>query len=104
MPDVPVELSHLLLFTPGRHRLRPILIRRVSRPASDDVLHLGMKHSEFMSVMWRVADLVRDTFKRGNYLNVILELTVVLRRLECVLARTKPKVSSPTPLISMPTY
>ena len=45
-----------------------------------------------MSVMWRVADLVRDTFKRGNYLNVILELTVVLRRLECVLARTKPKV------------
>ncbi len=55
--------------------------------------------------MWRVADLVRDTFKRGKYLDVILGLTVVLRRLECVLlARTKPKVSSPTPLISMPTY
>ena len=42
--------------------------------------------------MWRVADLVRDTFKRGKYLYVILALIVVLRRLECVLARTKPKV------------
>ena len=54
--------------------------------------------------MWQVADLVRVAFKRGKYRYVILLLTVVLRRLECVLARTKPKVSSPTPLISMPTY
>ena len=51
-----------------------------------------MNHSEFTSVMWRVADLVRDTFKRGKYLDVILALKVVLRRPECVLARTKPKV------------
>ncbi len=42
--------------------------------------------------MWQVADLVRDTFKRGKYLNVSLPLKVVLRRPECVLARTKPKV------------
>ena len=51
-----------------------------------------MNHSEFTSVMWQVADLVRDTFKRGKYLNVSLPLKVVLRRPECVLARTKPKV------------
>ena len=43
--------------------------------------------------MWQVADLVRVAFKRGKYRYVILSLTVVLRRLECVLlARTKPKV------------
>ena len=54
--------------------------------------------------MWRVADLVRDIFKRGKYVGVIPALKVVLRWLECVLVHTKPKVSSPTPLISMPTY
>ena len=38
-----------------------------------------------------MADLIRDTFKRGKYQDVILPLTV-LRRLDCVLAPTKPKV------------
>jgi hypothetical protein len=38
-----------------------------------------------------VADLIRDTFKRGKYQDVILPLTV-LRRLDCVLAPTKEKV------------
>jgi predicted aspartyl protease len=37
------------------------------------------------------ADLIRDTFKRGKYQDVILPLTD-LRRLDCVLAPTKPKV------------
>jgi type I restriction enzyme M protein len=38
-----------------------------------------------------VADLIRDTFKRGKYQDVILPLTV-LRRLDCVLGPTKGKV------------
>ncbi|MDE2925532.1 MAG: type I restriction-modification system subunit M N-terminal domain-containing protein [Acidobacteriota bacterium] len=51
----------------------------------------GMNHSEITSFIWGVADLIRDTFKRGKYQDVILPLTV-LRRLDCVLAPTKPKV------------
>src|SRR3989475_5240203 len=50
-----------------------------------------MSHSEIVSFLWGVADLIRDTFKRGKYQDVILPLTV-LRRLDCVLAPTKAKV------------
>ena len=50
-----------------------------------------MNHSEIVSFLWGVADLVRDTFKRGKYQDIILPLTV-LRRLDCVLAGTKDKV------------
>ncbi len=50
-----------------------------------------MNHSEIVSFLWGVADLVRDTFKRGKYQDIILPLTV-LRRLDCVLAETKSKV------------
>ncbi|MEX2284168.1 MAG: type I restriction-modification system subunit M N-terminal domain-containing protein [Gemmatimonadota bacterium] len=50
-----------------------------------------MNHSEIVSWLWGVADLIRDTFKRGKYQDVILPLTV-LRRLDCVLAPTKRKV------------
>ena len=50
-----------------------------------------MNHSEIVSFLWGVADLIRDTFKRGKYQDVILPLTV-LRRLDCVLAGTKEKV------------
>ena len=50
-----------------------------------------MNHSEIVSFLWGVADLIRDTFKRGKYQDVILPLTV-LRRLDCVLADTKKKV------------
>ena len=51
----------------------------------------NMNHSEIVSFLWGVADLIRDTFKRGKYQDVILPLTV-LRRLDCVLAPTKEKV------------
>ena len=47
-----------------------------------------MNHSEIVSFLWGVADLIRDTFRRGKYQDVILPLTV-LRRLDCVLAGTK---------------
>ena len=50
-----------------------------------------MNHSEITSFIWGVADLIRDTFKRGKYQDVILPLTV-LRRLDSVLAPTKAKV------------
>ena len=50
-----------------------------------------MNHSQIVSFIWGVADLIRDTFKRGKYQDVILPLTV-LRRLDCVLAPTKPEV------------
>ena len=50
-----------------------------------------MNHSQIVSFIWGVADLIRDTFKRGKYQDVILPLTV-LRRLDSVLAGTKPKV------------
>lgn len=48
-------------------------------------------HSESVSFIWSVADLIRDTFKRGKYQDVILPLTV-LRRLDCVLEPTKDHV------------
>ena len=50
-----------------------------------------MNHSEIVSFLWGVADLIRDSFKRGKYQDVILPLTV-LRRLDCVLAPTKDEV------------
>ena len=50
-----------------------------------------MNHSEIVSFLWGVADLIRDTFKRGKYQDVILPLTV-LRRLDCVLAPIKARV------------
>jgi type I restriction enzyme M protein len=50
-----------------------------------------MNHSEIVGFLWGVADLIRDSFKRGKYQDVILPLTV-LRRLDCVLAPTKDKV------------
>ncbi len=50
-----------------------------------------MTHNEIVNFLWSVADLIRDTFKRGKYQDVILPLTV-LRRLDCVLAPTKDKV------------
>lgn len=50
-----------------------------------------MNHSQIVSFIWGVADLIRDTFKRGKYQDVILPLTV-LRRIDCVLAPTKQKV------------
>ena len=50
-----------------------------------------MNHSEIVNFIWGVANLIRDTFKRGKYQDVILPLTV-LRRLDCVLAPTKEDV------------
>jgi len=48
-------------------------------------------HSEIVGFIWSIADLIRDTFKRSKYQDVILPLTV-LRRIDGVLAPTKPQV------------
>jgi type I restriction enzyme M protein len=50
-----------------------------------------MTHSQITSFIWSVADLIRDTFKRGKYQDIILPLTV-LRRIDQVLEPTKGKV------------
>jgi type I restriction enzyme M protein len=50
-----------------------------------------MNHSSIVSFLWSIADLLRDSFRRGEYQEVILPLTV-LRRLDCVLAPTKEAV------------
>jgi type I restriction enzyme M protein len=47
--------------------------------------------TEKANFIWSVADLIRDTFKRGRYQDVILPFTV-LRRIDCVLEPTKDKV------------
>jgi len=48
-------------------------------------------HADIAGFIWSVADLIRDTFRRGKYQDVILPLTV-LRRIDCVLAPTKAQV------------
>ena len=50
-----------------------------------------MDQREIVNFIWDVANLIRDTFKRGKYQDVILPLTI-LRRLDCVLAITKQEV------------
>jgi type I restriction enzyme M protein len=50
-----------------------------------------MNHGQIVSFIWSVADLIRDSFKRGKYQDVILPLTV-LRRIDCVLAPTRQRV------------
>jgi type I restriction enzyme M protein len=51
-----------------------------------------MNHfSDKVSFIWSVADLLRGPYKPPQYGRVILPL-VVLRRLDCVLARTKEKI------------
>jgi len=47
--------------------------------------------SERANFIWTIANLIRDDFKRSKYQDVILPLTV-LRRIDCILAATKPAV------------
>lgn len=46
---------------------------------------------ERANFIWNVANLIRDSFKRGKYQDVILPFTV-LRRVDCVLQPTKKEV------------
>ena len=64
-------------------------LRTGSTSAKHSRRRLPLNHSEIVSFFWGVADLIRDSFKRGKYQDVILPLTV-LRRLDCVLAPSPP--------------
>src|SRR5271167_2918308 len=48
-------------------------------------------HSEKVSFIWSVADLLRGDYKASDYGKVILPFTI-LRRLDCLLERTKKAV------------
>lgn len=50
-----------------------------------------MQVRELANFIWSVADLLRGDYKQADYGKVILPLTV-LRRMDCVLAKTKDKV------------
>ena len=48
-------------------------------------------HNYFSSLIWQIADLLRGPYRPPQYERVMLPMTV-LRRFDCVLAPTKPKV------------
>jgi len=48
-------------------------------------------HSQMVSFIWGICNLLRGPYKRNEYRKVILPLTV-LRRFDCILAPTKEKV------------
>ena len=48
-------------------------------------------HSYFSNLIWQIADLLRGPYRPPQYERVMLPMTV-LRRFDCVLAPTKPKV------------
>ena len=50
-----------------------------------------MSDPNLSSFIWSVADLLRGDYKQSEYGKVILPFTV-LRRLDCVLEKTKPAV------------
>ncbi len=47
--------------------------------------------SQHVTFLWSIAEILRDSFKRSKYQDVILPFTV-LRRIDCVLQPTKDKV------------
>jgi type I restriction enzyme M protein len=59
--------------------------------ASERCVPIVAAHSQLVTFIWSVADLLRGDYKQSEYGRVILPLTV-LRRLDCVLEATKPAV------------
>ena len=45
-------------------------------------------HQELVNFIWSICNLLRGPYKRNEYRKVILPMTV-LRRFDCLLARTK---------------
>src|SRR3972149_12326130 len=48
-------------------------------------------HNYFANLIWQIADLLRGPYRPPQYERVMLPMTV-LRRFDCVLAESKPKV------------
>lgn len=55
------------------------------------ILFVNGNFSTVTNFIWNIADLLRDIYKRKDYPDVILPFTV-LRRLDCVLSKTKESV------------
>src|SRR6266571_3241801 len=62
-----------------------------THPAASNGGRTFSSFSDLANFLWSIADLLRGTYKQADYGKVILPMTV-LRRLDCVLDRTKPKV------------
>ena len=67
--------------------LRPTAPGQVPNARQDT--HLN--HASLSAFIWSVADLLRGDYKQSEYGRVVLPFTV-LRRLDCVLAKTKVAV------------
>ena len=48
-------------------------------------------HSDLVNLIWQIAELLRGPYRPPQYERVMLPL-VVLRRFDCVLEDTRPKV------------
>ncbi len=78
--------------TPAREQLSLLdAPKKQQASIGDDAPKQFGSFSEIASFIWSIADLLRGDFKRHEYGQVILPFTV-LRRLDCVLERTKPLV------------
>jgi hypothetical protein len=81
------EFSRGVLGQPARASI--YLVEEVRCGREDRVTEAAVRnHAAFI---WSVADLLRGDYKQSEYGKVILPLTV-LRRLDCVLERTKAAV------------
>ena len=58
-------------------------------------------HRELAGFIWDICNLLRGPYKRNEYRKVILPMTV-LRRFDCLLAPTKPKVLAAAEELSDP--
>ncbi len=76
---------------PAPHSLAPILHAGSDRSWLPSFILPLMADTNLSSFIWSVADLLRGDYKQSDYGKVILPFTV-LRRLDCVLEKTKPAV------------
>ena len=63
-----------------------------------------MNHSEIVSFLWDVENLIRDSFKRGKNQDVILSLTVSTATSIGISHRARSGRSNPIPKLSRRTF
>ena len=64
---------------------------RAGDTASEAAKSPQLDHNYFANLIWQIADLLRGPYRPPQYERVMLPMTV-LRRFDCVLEQTKPKV------------
>ncbi|MCB5280036.1 MAG: type I restriction-modification system subunit M N-terminal domain-containing protein, partial [Candidatus Cloacimonetes bacterium] len=57
---------------------------------------MSQSHSQIVSFIWSICNLLRGIYRRNEYRKVILPLTVI-RRFDCILEATKDKVLEAIP-------